>query len=141
MLNRTYVDVAVATADLDTRTAIHDLVVRFYREIALDDLLGPVFGEVAEVDWARHIPKLIDYWCRVLLGEAGYDGLFVASHRRVHELQPFSEELYDRWMELFASAVDAGWAGPRAEQAKAHAGHMASMLGRQLPTSDSSRAH
>jgi hemoglobin len=138
MLNRTgAVDLAaeppVATADLDTRTAIHDLVVRFYREIALDELLGPLFDEVAEVDWARHIPKLIDYWCRVLLGEAGYDGLFVASHRRVHALEPFREELYIRWLELFVSAVDAEWSGPKAEQAKAHACHMASVLGRQLP--------
>mgnify|MGYP000346625624 CR=1 FL=1 len=38
--------------DLDSRSAIHDLVVRFYREVVFDDLLGPVFGEVAEVDTA-----------------------------------------------------------------------------------------
>lgn len=50
------------TRDLDTRPQIHDLVVRFYREIVFDDLLGPVFDEVAEVDWSTHIPKLIDYW-------------------------------------------------------------------------------
>ena len=35
--------------DLDSRSQIHDLVVRFYREIVFDELLGPVFGEVAEV--------------------------------------------------------------------------------------------
>ena len=57
------------THDLETRADIHDLVVAFYREIVFDDLLEPVFGEVAEVDWALHIPKLIDYWCRVLLGQ------------------------------------------------------------------------
>ena len=62
--------------DLDSRTEIHDLVVAFYREVALDDLLGPVFGEVVEVDWSVHIPKLIDYWCRVLLREPCYDGLY-----------------------------------------------------------------
>jgi hypothetical protein len=45
--------------DLDTRTQIHDLVVRFYREVVFDDLLGPVFADVAEVDWSVHIPKLI----------------------------------------------------------------------------------
>ena len=52
---------------------VHALVVDFYREVAFDDLLGPMFGEVAEVDWATHIPKLIDYWCRVLLGQPGYE--------------------------------------------------------------------
>ena len=79
---------------------IHDLVVRFYREIVFDDLLAPVFGEVAEVDWAVHIPKLIDYWCRVLLREPGYDGFILDAHRHVHEVEPFRVELFatrDAW--------------------------------------------
>ena len=50
--------------DLDTRGQIHDLVIQFYREIMLDPLLGPVFDEVAEVEWRLHIPRLIDFWCR-----------------------------------------------------------------------------
>ena len=48
--------------DLTTRANVHDLVVDFYREIVFDELLEPVFDEVAEVDWASHIPRLIDYW-------------------------------------------------------------------------------
>ena len=43
--------------DLDTRSALHDLVVAFYREIVFDDMLGPVFEEVAETDWVVHIPS------------------------------------------------------------------------------------
>ena len=118
--------------DLDTRSQIHDLVVRFYREIAFDDLLGPVFGEVAEVDWAAHIPRLIDYWCRVLVGEPGYDGFILAPHRRVHEMEPFRPELFDRWYRLFVEAVDDGWRGPAAEKAKSHAGRIARVLARRL---------
>lgn len=121
--------------DLDTRTAIHDLVVDFYREVAFDDLLGPVFGEVAEVDWAVHIPRLIDYWCRVLLGDPGYDGRLLAAHAHVHEQQAFEPELFDRWLQLFGDSVDRGWTGPFAIRAKAHAVHMAGVLSRRL-TSD-----
>lgn len=47
-----------------------------------DDLLAPVFTEVAEVDWSAHIPRLIDYWCRVLLGEPGYDGAILTGAAR-----------------------------------------------------------
>ena len=47
--------------DLDSRSEIHDLVIDFNREIVFDPVLGPVFDEVAEVDWADHIPRLIDY--------------------------------------------------------------------------------
>ncbi len=118
--------------DLDTRAQIHDLVIRFYREIAFDDLLAPVFGEVAEVDWTVHIPRLIDYWCRVLLGHPGYDGYILAAHRHVHGIEPFEIELFDRWYILFAETVDAEWAGPNADTAKNHAARMANTLARQL---------
>ena len=123
---------AAVRPDLDSRAKVHDLVVDFYREIAFDDLLGPVFGEVAEVDWATHIPKLIDYWCRVLLGHPGYDGYVVAAHRPVHELEPLTSVLFDRWYRLFVEAVDRGWQGSTAERAKTHAAKIAGALARRL---------
>jgi hemoglobin len=118
--------------DLATRAQIHDLVVRFYREVVFDDLLGPVFDEVAEVDWSAHIPKLIDYWARVLLREPGYDGYILGPHQRVHDLDAFRLEHFDRWYGLFAETVDSGWRGPVAERAKAHAARTAGMLARRL---------
>lgn len=118
--------------DLDGRGAIHDLVIHFYREIALDDLLGPVFGEVAEVDWADHIPRLIDYWCRVLLGRPGYDGRILGAHQRVNEIQAFEPDMFERWYRLFVASVDSSWAGPHAEAAKDHALRMSGVLSRRL---------
>ena len=125
-------EVAHSSHDLDDRAAIHDLVVHFYREVAFDDLLGPVFGEVAEVDWAEHIPRLIGYWCRVLLGHSSYDGRILGAHERVHREHPFEPELFDRWHRLFVESVDSGWRGPRAEQAKRHAAHMLGVMSRRL---------
>lgn len=127
---------AAGAADLASRAAIHDLVVDFYREVAQDDVLGPVFGEVAEVDWSRHIPKLIDYWCRVLLRRPGYDGFILRAHERVHGMEPFVPEMFDRWYELFVDAVDRHWAGPIAEQAKDHAAQIAGMLSRKVTGAD-----
>ena len=121
-----------AVADLDGRRHIHDLVVGFYREVVFDDLLAPVFDEIAEVDWAVHIPKLVDYWCRVLLGEPGYAGAILAAHRHVHDLDAFRVEHVDRWYLLWVQSVDSTWAGPRAEQAKRHAARVATALARQL---------
>jgi hemoglobin len=121
-----------SAGDLDSRAEIHDLVVRFYREVVFDDLLGPVFDEVAEVDWSTHIPKLIDFWCRVLLGEPGYDGAFLGAHQRVHQLESFRPELFDRWYRLFVDTVDDGWCGPGADRAKAHAAVMARNLSRRI---------
>jgi hemoglobin len=118
--------------DLDSRADIHDLVVGFYREIVFDELLEPVFSEVAEVDWALHIPKLIDYWCRVLLGQPGYGGSILEAHQHVHDLKPLRIEHFERWYSLWIECVDARWHGPGADQAKEHGARIGQTLTRQL---------
>ncbi|HEY9556438.1 MAG TPA: group III truncated hemoglobin [Acidimicrobiales bacterium] len=122
--------------DLDDRAQIHDAVVAFYREIVFDDLLAPVFDEVADVDWALHIPKLIDYWCRVLLGEVGYDGYILGAHAVVDRIEPFRAEHFDRWYGLWVETLDSRWSGPFADQAKSHAARMAGVLSRRLSGAD-----
>lgn len=126
----------IAGPDVDSRTSIHDLVVGFYRELVFDDLLGPVFEEVAEVDWARHIPLLIDYWCRVLLGHDTYRGALLAAHHHVHTLEPFTADHFDRWYGLWVASIDSRWAGPCAERAKSHAAKVAATLAHRLPVID-----
>lgn len=120
------------STDLDSRSAIHDLVVGFYREVVFDELLDPVFSEDVEVDWASHIPRLIDYWCRVLLREPGFEGTVLDTHRRVHALSPLRVEHFDRWYELWARTIDARWSGPTATRAKAHAARIGTTLARRL---------
>jgi hemoglobin len=123
---------SIPLEDLSTRAQIHDLVVRFYREVIFDEFLGPVFLEVAEVDWSVHIPKLIDFWCRVLLGHPGYDGYVLGAHQHVNELETFRGELFDRWYFLFLETVNEGWQGPIAEKAKAHAARIVAVLAHRL---------
>ena len=125
-----------AARDISARVDVHDLVVAFYREVVFDDVLAPVFGEIAEVDWVVHIPRLIDYWCRVLFGHAGYQGTILASHRHVHDLDAFRHEHFDRWYDLWAKSIDSRWSGPSAEQAKHHAARVGASLARQLLGAD-----
>ena len=89
-------DARALLPDITGRADVHDLVVDFYREVVFDDVLSPVFGEVAEVDWAEHIPKLIDYWCRVLFGDPGYRGAILRPHQRINELERFESAMFDR---------------------------------------------
>ena len=109
------------SVDLTTRPQVHDLVVDFYREIVFDDLLAPVFDEVAEVDWASHIPRLIDYWCRILFGTKEYVGQVMGVHRHLHSLEAVRPEHCDRWFTMWSAAVDRHGAGPTADHAKGHA--------------------
>jgi hemoglobin len=123
---------ADARPDLDTRAHIHDVVVDFYREVVFDELLEPIFGEVAEVDWERHIPLLIDYWCRVLLHEPGYDGSILDAHQHLHQLEPLRRELFDRWYALWTQSIDSRFEGPRSDAAKAHAARIGGTLARRV---------
>lgn len=123
----------VATVlDLDSRTQVHDMVVAFYRAIVFDEVLEPVFDEIAEVDWPSHIPRLVDYWCRILLGDPSYTGAMLAAHQHVDARAAFRPEWFDRWHQLFVETVDAGWSGPGADRAKAHAERTLESLARRL---------
>lgn len=107
--------------DVATPAQVHDLVTVFYREIVFDELLEPIFGVVAEVDWADHIPKLIDYWCWILFGTEPYPGAVARVHRHLHEEHALTSEHCDRWYALWADSVDSRWEGPHADHAKRHA--------------------
>ncbi len=117
--------------DLDTGADIEDLVRAFYRQVAMDDLLGPVFA-AAGVDWSVHIPKLVDFWAGQLLGERAYDGNPLLAHRPVNARTPFTAAHYQRWLDLFETEVDRGYSGPMADLAKHRAGRIASALRRLL---------
>jgi hemoglobin len=117
--------------DIASRDDLHRLVVDFYRDVAMDDLLGPIFAS-ARVDWSVHIPKLVDFWAWQLLGEPGYERNPLRAHEPAHARTPFGDEHYRRWLELFELTVDGAFAGPTAEAAKGRARKMARALRRLL---------
>lgn len=124
--------------DLDTPEEIAEMVRRFYQDVAQDDLLGPLFNDVAQVDWAEHLPKLTAFWCRALLSIPGYEGNPFRAHTEVHQRSPFRPEHFERWLQLFRDTVELGWVGPRASHAVAFAErvaqvHQARLVGDPVP--------
>lgn len=103
------------------------MVRRFYADVAQDDLLGPIFNDVARVDWSEHLPKLTAFWCRALLSIPGYEGNPYRSHQLIHARQPFTRADFERWLDLFHETLDLGWSGPKVEQAKAFAQKVATV--------------
>lgn len=120
------------TRDLDTADEIAEMVRRFYADVAMDDLLGPVFEEVAQVDWSEHLPKLTAFWCRVLLGQPGYQGNPFRSHALVHAQSPFTPAHFERWLGLFHETLELGWVGPHADRAHLLADNVARVHSEQL---------
>jgi hemoglobin len=118
--------------DLDTPEEIAEMVRRFYADVAQDDLLGPMFNDVARVDWSEHLPKLTAFWCRALLDLQGYTGNPFRSHAAVHGKRAFTPAHFERWLELFHETLGLGWTGPRVERARELADNVARVHSHQL---------
>lgn len=108
------------------------MVRRFYADVAMDDLLGPVFEDAAQVDWSEHLPKLVSFWCGALLAQEGYAGNPFRAHALVHQRQPFTAAHFERWLMLFTETLDLGWVGPNADRALALARNVARVHGERL---------
>lgn len=100
--------------DIETDDDVRLLVDEFYTAIRVDDLLNPIFSDVARVDWPRHLPKMYAFWSGLIFGKPGYVGQPFAAHVRL----PVPRAHFDRWLALFHKTVDRHFAGLGAQRAK-----------------------
>ena len=114
--------------DIASRADIERLVNRFYERVRGDELLGPIFDDVAHTDWVRHLPKMYDFWEGVLFGVAGFRGNPLAVHRGLASRVALGDREFGRWLDLFHTSVDTLFSGPCAEDAKARALRIATVM-------------
>ena len=119
---------ASARPDLTSRSEIIRLVDAFYDRVRDDDVIGPIFNDIARVDWAAHLPRMYDFWESVLFGEAVFKGNPLAVHISLAERTPLTSVQFDRWLALFGATVDQLFEGPLANEAKARAARIAQVL-------------
>jgi hemoglobin len=120
--------------DLDCRENIERFVDLFYQRMLADEQLAPIFVDVAEIDLAVHLPHIKDYWCKLLLGEKGYQRHTMNIHRQLHGKRPLQKDDFQRWLAFFIAAVDQDFAGERAERAKQVATSIAANMEKSLPS-------
>lgn len=100
--------------DIRTKQDIKSLVDNFYSRVNQDELLAPVFNEIAEVNWNTHLPVMYNFWSSLLLGSRTYRG----NPFPKHAVLPLKESHFQRWLKLFKQAVDENFKGSNAEEAK-----------------------
>ena len=104
------------------------LVNLFYDRVRDDDVLGPIFDDVAHVDWATHLPRMYDFWESVLFARATFKGAPLVVHRALAQHTPLTSDTFSRWVTLFQSTVDDRFSGPMAEHAKNSAARIAASM-------------
>jgi hemoglobin len=114
--------------DIGSRSDIICLVDEFYERVRQDDLIGPIFTDIARVDWSQHLPKMYAFWESILFGVAGFKGNPMLVHAALAQRTPLTSREFDRWVELFHATVDALFEGPTAEDAKRRASMIAGTM-------------
>jgi hemoglobin len=104
--------------DIENADDIAALVREFYTKVYADEVLRPMFADIAKVDLDEHLPKMNRFWGTILLGEQSYRGNPLKVHHALNALKPLNECHFIRWLSLFCLTVDRLFTGPRAEKAK-----------------------
>ncbi len=100
--------------DIQTKDDIRLLVDTFYGEILKDTLLSPFFKNL---DFPKHLPKMVDFWAFVLLDETGYTTNVTDKHLHMR----LKKEHFDQWIFLFNKTIDQLFKGDKANLAKERA--------------------
>jgi len=114
--------------DINTRADIILLVDSFYKRVQLNDKIGPIFTEIAKVDWTHHLPKMYDFWESILFGKATYKGNPMLTHFAINDKVPLQTAEFDTWKNLFYQTVDDLFTGPNAETIKQKAQSIADLM-------------
>lgn len=114
--------------DITTRADIERLVDTFYGRVRADEILAPIFDDVAHTDWARHLPKMYAFWETVLFGAPAYRGQPIGIHVELATRVSIGPREFGRWLALFVASVDAAFLGPQADEAKRRAARIAHVM-------------
>jgi hemoglobin len=107
--------------DIESEEDIRRLVETFYERVNEDPVLGPIFNDVAKVNWEEHLPHLRRFWSSLLFRS----GTFKGNPFEKHQLLPIGKEHFSTWLGLFRRTIDDLFAGPKAEEAKGIAASIA----------------
>jgi hemoglobin len=106
-------DVNHSQFDITDRRDVACLVNVFYDRVRDDDILGPIFDDIAHMDWATHLPRMSDFWESVLFARATFKGAPIIVHRALAQHTPLTSTAFRRWITLFQSTVDDLFSAPR----------------------------
>lgn len=114
--------------DIESRNDIVVLVNTFYEKVRTNMTIGPIFNEIIQVEWDKHLPKMYSFWSSLLLDEHSYAGNPMSIHLHIAEKADMSKEAFDEWLRLFGLTIDDLFVGEKAEEAKLRAANIARLM-------------
>jgi hemoglobin len=114
--------------DIIQRKDIERLVNEFYERVKLDQTIGPIFTDVAHVNWDKHLPVMYDFWENIIFQTGNYTGNPMSAHFKIHEKHPFTKAHFTRWLAIFQETLNDCFQGPNTELARQRALSIATVI-------------
>ncbi len=114
--------------DIENANDIKILVDTFYQKAVENDLLGPIFNDIAKVNWQHHLPIMYSFWSSVLLATPGYVGNPMDAHFRLNQKITLTDADFNTWKDLFVQTVTDLFEGEIANEAKKKAISIADLM-------------
>ncbi|SNS88391.1 Truncated hemoglobin YjbI [Noviherbaspirillum humi] len=87
-----------------TEASIRSMVDLFYGRVRQDAVLAPVFERMLAGRWESHMPRMVAFWTKVLLGTGEFQGNVFGRHMALAGIQ---REHFVHWLTLFRlSAIE-----------------------------------
>jgi hemoglobin len=100
--------------DIEREKDIKTLVYRFYDKVQKDERLDYIFSDYAAVNWDEHLPRMVDFWSKLLFQTKRYKG----KPFRQHLPLPVEKNDFALWYGYFEETVDEHFEGEKADYAK-----------------------
>jgi hemoglobin len=114
--------------DIENIEDIKLLVDNFYQKAIKNNLIGPIFTDVAKVNWEHHLPIMYSFWASTLLAIPGYVGNPMDAHFRLNQKITLTDKDFNTWKDLFVETINDFFEGEIAEQAKKKAVSIADLM-------------
>lgn len=115
----TFVEYMRDTKDIETEEDIVAWIDAFYHKLTAHPDTMHFFQQL---DLSHHLPKIVDFWCFVLLNKDGYTTNVFEKHIHLK----LEETHFRVWLDLFKETTDGMFNGPKADLAKQRASLIAS---------------
>tara|TARA_B110000091_G_C13710554_1_gene430268 strand:- start:374 stop:742 length:369 start_codon:yes stop_codon:yes gene_type:complete len=114
--------------DIETKEDLAFLMREFYSTMLVDETIGYIFTDVAELDLEEHLPSLTNFWENMLFKSNGYKKDVMGIHLLLNGKEKLKPEHFERWLFLLDQTVRANFEGDRVERMLTSAKNIGAMM-------------
>ena len=107
--------------DISNKEDITFLMNAFYSKMLIDNEVGYIFTDVAQLNLKHHLPLLTDFWNNALFHTGGYKNNVVQIHKDLNEKENLTPAHFKRWLFLLEETIDENFKGEVSEKMKLRA--------------------